>query len=97
MSNPLGHRAVRNLTIISDVLLINLGYAFAYIARYEFQWLLPTTEIVPYQEYVGQQILLTALLILTFSQSKVWTRRRGEFWIDEVSRVGYATAAGIAL
>jgi exopolysaccharide biosynthesis polyprenyl glycosylphosphotransferase len=97
MSEHLSNRAVRNATIISDLILINLAFAFAYMARYEFQWLLPTTIIVPYAAYVGQQVLLTLLLIITFSQNKVWQRRRGEFWIDEVSRVGYATAAGIAL
>jgi exopolysaccharide biosynthesis polyprenyl glycosylphosphotransferase len=97
MSDRLGRRAVRNVTIITDLLLMIAGFAFAYVARYEFQWLLPTTIIVPYSEYVGQQALLTLLLIVTFSQNRVWSRRRGEFWIDEVSRVGYATAAGIAL
>jgi exopolysaccharide biosynthesis polyprenyl glycosylphosphotransferase len=74
-----------------------LGFVFAYVARYEFQWLLPTTVIVPYQEYIGQQFLLTGILIFMFVQNKVWVRRRGEFWIDEIARVGYATAAGIAL
>ncbi len=97
MSNFLGYRSVRNLTIISDLILISLAFGFAYLARYEFQWLLPTTAIVPYSAYVGQQLLLTILLIITFSQNHVWRRRRGEFLIDEVSRVGYATAAGIAL
>jgi exopolysaccharide biosynthesis polyprenyl glycosylphosphotransferase len=97
MSDKLANRTVRNLTIVSDLVLINLAFAFAYMARYEYQWLLPTTDIVPYGAYVGQQILLTILLVITFSQNKVWRRRRGEFWIDEVSRVGYASAAGIAL
>jgi len=97
MSNQLGHRTVRNITIITDLILISLAFIFAYVARYEFQWLLPTTVIVPYQEYLGQQLLLTIVLIFMFIQNKVWVRRRGEFWIDEVSRVGYATAAGIAL
>jgi exopolysaccharide biosynthesis polyprenyl glycosylphosphotransferase len=97
MSDKLANRTVRNLSIVSDLVLINLAFAFAYMARYEYQWLLPTTDIVPYGAYVGQQILLTILLVITFSQNKVWRRRRGEFWIDEVSRVGYASAAGIAL
>ncbi len=97
MGNQLTHRAVRNITIITDLLLMTIAFGFAYVARYEFQWLLPTTVIVPYQEYIGQQFLLTGILIFMFIQNKVWVRRRGEFWIDEVSRVGYATAASIAL
>ena len=44
MSDHLANRTVRNLTIISDLVLINLAFAFAYVARYEYQWLLPTTR-----------------------------------------------------
>lgn len=90
-------RAVRYLTVFSDLLLINLAFAFSYIVRYEFQWLLETTSFDPYESYIGQQILLTLLLAGGFAQNKAWTRRRGEAWIDEMSRVSYATAAGIAL
>jgi len=97
MSERLGRRVIRNITIVSDLLLINLAFAFSYVVRYQFQWLLPTSYVDPYISYVPQQILLTVLLIVTFAQNKVWKRRRGEFWIDELSRVGYATAAGIAL
>lgn len=97
MSIGMGHRAVRNITIVTDLILISGGFLFAYVARYEFQWLLPTVQIVPFSAYVGQEILLTILLIITFSQNRVWTRRRGEFYVDEVSRVGYATATGVAL
>ncbi|MGH2537495.1 MAG: sugar transferase, partial [Candidatus Promineifilaceae bacterium] len=39
----------------------------------------------------------TGLLVFTFAQNRVWRRRRGDFWLEEVSRVGYATAAGVAL
>jgi len=97
MSNRFGHRTIRTLTIISDLILISMAFAFAYVVRYEFQWLQLTTIHVRYEDYIGQQILLTALLVAAFIQNRVWTRRRGEFWIDEVSRVGYATTAGIAL
>lgn len=88
---------IRNLTIFIDLLLINIGFLLAYVARYEFQWFLPTTFIVPYQQYFSQQLLLNLLLIVTFSQNKVWRRRRGEFWLDEVSRMAFATATGVAL
>jgi exopolysaccharide biosynthesis polyprenyl glycosylphosphotransferase len=91
------NRTIRLLTIASDLLLINLAFVFAYIVRYRFEWLLPATFTDPYSRYIPQQVLLTALLIVTYSQNEVWTRRRGEFWVDEVSRVGYATAAGIIL
>jgi exopolysaccharide biosynthesis polyprenyl glycosylphosphotransferase len=97
MSRPLGFRTVRNLTIISDLILIGLAFYLAYFVRYELRWFAEDTIYVPPEDYATQLILLTVLLIITFSQQRVWQRRRGEFWIDEVSRVAYATAAGIAL
>lgn len=97
MNNKMGYQSVRNVTIVTDLVLMILAFAFAYVVRYEFQWLLPTAIRVPYSEYLGQQALLTFLLVVAFIQNRAWTRRRGEFWIDEVSRVGYATAAGVAL
>ena len=91
------NRTVRNLTIITDLILINAAFVLAYVVRYRYEWLLETTAYDPYQDYISQQILLTILLIITFAQNSVWQRRRGEPWIDEMSRVTYATATGIAL
>jgi exopolysaccharide biosynthesis polyprenyl glycosylphosphotransferase len=90
-------RTVRTWTIITDLVLINLAFIFAYVVRYRWQWLRPVLFDEPYTDYLGQQIVLTFLLLLTFTQSKVWRRRRGEFWVDEMSRISSATAAGIAL
>ncbi|MDX1662260.1 MAG: sugar transferase [Candidatus Promineifilaceae bacterium] len=93
----MSRRTVRNWTIITDIVLINLAFAFAYLVRYRFEWLFEATFYDPYRDYIGQQLLLTLLMIAIFYQNKVWRRRRGEFIIEEVSRVGYATATGIAL
>lgn len=91
------HRVVRNITILTDLLLINLAFAFAYVVRYQFEFLVEPAFRDPYTAYLGQQFLLTGLLVIIFIQHKVWQRRRGEFLVDELSRVGYATATGIAL
>ncbi|MFN2118713.1 MAG: sugar transferase [Candidatus Promineifilaceae bacterium] len=91
------HNTVRYATIVIDIILINLAFALAYVARYEWQWLLPVIYQEPYQGYLGQQLLLTVILILTFRQHKVWRRRRGEAWVDEMSRILSATASGIAI
>ncbi len=88
---------INRITIITDLLLINLAFMLAYVARYEWEWLVPVTFPEPYSDYLGQQAVLNILLILTFSQHKVWRRRRGESWIDEMSRVLSATASGILL
>ena len=91
------NQTVRTVTILTDLILINLAFALAYVARYEWEWLLPVVYPEPYRGYLGQQLVLTILLILTFSQHKVWRRRRGESWVDEMSRIFSATASGIAL
>ena len=88
---------VRFITIGVDIFLINLGFIFAYLARYDWQWIRPVTSFAPYPAYLGQQLLLNILLLVTFTQAKVWKRRRGEFFIDEASRIISATAAGIFL
>lgn len=97
MSERFTQSYVRSITIVVDLLLIFAGFWFAYEVRYTFQWLQPAIVSVPRSAYLGQYVLLTAILIVTFSQIGVWRRRRGEFWVDEVSRVVYATSAGIAL
>ena len=91
------NQTIRTITIISDLILINLAFAFAYLVRYRWQWFYPIQFDEPYSDYLGQQAILTLLLILTFSQNRVWQRRRGETWIDEMARIVWATAAGIAL
>jgi len=91
------HETVRHWTIATDLILINLAFAAAYLARYRWQWLRPIVFEEPYSGYLSQQLLLTGLLVLTFQQHKVWRRRRGEAWVDEVSRILSATASGIAL
>ncbi len=90
-------RTIRTITIATDLILINAAFYLAYVARYHWQWLLEVRFDEPYVNYLPQQGILVVLLILTFAQSGVWRRRRGEFWIDEMSRLIYATAAGIAL
>lgn len=91
------HQVVNRLTIVSDLILINLAFAMAYVVRYEWQWLRPVTFFEPYTDYLGQQIVLMVLIALTFWTTGVWRRRRGESWLEEVARVTTATAAGITL
>lgn len=87
---------VRTVTIITDLLLINLAFVLAYIARYQWQWLREVEPQfhIPYMQYAGQQLLLTIIFIVAFIQARVWLRKRGEFLINEVSRILSATAMG---
>lgn len=93
----MSHQKIRIATILSDLLLINGGFALAYAIRYRWEWLRPITFFEPFSDYLGQMLLLNLLLIFTFAQVRVWRRKRGEFWVDELSRIAYAVAAGIGL
>jgi exopolysaccharide biosynthesis polyprenyl glycosylphosphotransferase len=90
-------KKIRNITIAADLILMNAGFALAYTMRYNWQVLRPILYYEPYTAYLAQQFVLVLLLVFTFSQTGVWQRRRGEFWIDEVARIAYATAAAIGL
>ncbi len=69
----------------------------AYVVRYVWQWFLEVQYFDPYRDYLDQQLILTALLALTFRVTGVWRRRRGEGWLEEAARIVTATAAGITL
>lgn len=90
-------KVIHWITIITDLLLINLAFWAAYLARYVWQWLRPVLYLEPYRDYLGQQLVLTILLAIAFRYTGVWRRRRGELWLDEVARIITATAAGIML
>ena len=57
------NQTVRYLTVLTDLILINLAFALAYVARYQWEWLLPVTFPEPYSDYRGQQLVLTLLLV----------------------------------
>ncbi|HMT20634.1 MAG TPA: sugar transferase [Promineifilum sp.] len=90
-------RGIHWATIVTDLLLINLAFLTAYVVRYVWQWFRPVLFYDPYRDYLGQQLVLTILLTLTFRYMGVWRRRRGESWLDESMRIATATAAGITL
>lgn len=91
------NRVIHWATIATDIVLINLAFILAYIARYDWQWFRPVLFYEPYSDYLGQQLILTVILLLTFRTTGTWRRRRGESWLDEAARIITATAAGITL
>jgi exopolysaccharide biosynthesis polyprenyl glycosylphosphotransferase len=61
------------------------------------QWLQPAVFRHPYEDYIWQQLLFNGCIAIGFYQTKVWVRRRGEFWVDELSRIVAGTATGTML
>ena len=90
-------RPVRIITILTDLLVVNLAFVTAYYVRYDLQWLQPAVFRHPYQDYLWQQLLFNVCIIIAFYQAKVWVRQRGEFWVDELSRIISAAATGTML
>lgn len=90
-------RPVRILTIFTDLFVVNMAFVVAYYTRYELQWLQSAVFRHPYRDYLAQQLLFNLCIAVAFYQSKVWVRRRGEFWVDEMSRIVSATATGTML
>ncbi|MCP5098464.1 MAG: sugar transferase [Chloroflexi bacterium] len=88
---------VYTITIGVDIVLMNLAFVLSYAARYIWEWVRVVASQATYIDYLPQQLLLNIILIVTFMQARVWRRKRGEFWVDEVSRIIYATSAGIFL
>lgn len=93
------HQRVRQATILVDLVLVNLGFWLAYLARYDWQWL---REVEPQYEwtfraYFPQMLLFNAIIIVLFARMGIWWRRRGEFFVDEVSRIAYALATTLVL
>ena len=100
IASRFAQRRVRTWTIAIDLLLINLGFFLAYLARYDWQLLRQVENaefIVPFAAYVPQQLLLNIFLIIVFSQTSVWRRRRGESWFDEIYRIGTAMTVSFTL
>ena len=95
MNSIMTNRRVRLWTIVTDLVFINLGFWLAYQLRYERQLIRAVDEsnFVPFREYIPQLLLFNLFLIVAFSQTAVWRRRRGESFFDEVYRIGYAMTA----
>ena len=99
MTDRFTHTRVRTLTILTDFLLINLGFYLAWLARYRWEWLreVESQFIQSYQSYLPQQLLFNIFLIIAFSQTAVWRRRRGEPFSDELYRIVSAMTASFTV
>lgn len=81
------------LTLLLDIVLINVAFALAYYGRYELQLFIPVDEfnIAPYTAYLSFQIWYTGLLLLFLYIDGVYVPRRGGSWFEDLYRIGNAT------
>lgn len=90
-------RLITTGLVLTDVLLINLGFAMAYWLRYRLQWFRAVGEAyyAPFQRYIPFAVVLTILLLLIYWSAGVYRQRRGSSWFDEVYAILNGTTTGI--
>ncbi len=92
------HRYQSLALVIADALLINVGFALAYWARYIGEWVRPVDEFnfVPFGEYVPIAVFLTATLLVIYKVEGVYTSQRGASWLDRTVTIFNGTLVGVA-
>jgi exopolysaccharide biosynthesis polyprenyl glycosylphosphotransferase len=84
---------------VTDVLLINIAFALAYVLRYRLQWFatVDAANFVSYRSFIPISLALTALLLGIYKLGGVYDQPRGASWFDEAYRLLTGTATGIIL
>jgi exopolysaccharide biosynthesis polyprenyl glycosylphosphotransferase len=87
------------LNLLIDIALINVGFALGYWIRYRLQWPWPVApeNDIPYQDYIPLEAILTVLLLIVFGLQRVYSRNRGQSWLDEAFGLLSGTATGVML
>ena len=92
-------RLVSVALVLSDAVLINLGFALAYWVRYELQLLRPVEEayFVPYTAYLPAAALLTLILLPTYWLGGMYSPARRIAWFDQVYGIFNSTTSGTVI
>lgn len=76
--------------LLGDVVLTNLSFVLAYSVRYHLRWAPPVDSVfvdVPLGNYLGPQLLVTAILITLFLWQGLYHQQRDRQWLDEVGSI----------
>jgi exopolysaccharide biosynthesis polyprenyl glycosylphosphotransferase len=86
------------VTVILDLILLNVAFFLAYWVRYELQWFRGVEEAyyVPFSSYLPSAVLLTGILMLVFLLEGVYTSRRVRPLLDEIWGIFRGVVTGIA-
>ena len=94
------NRAVgRLVSVLTDAILINLAFSFAYFMRYELDIGGEVLELnyVPYSEYLPVQAILTVVMLATLTLFGVYRQPRGRSFFDEATTVIGAVGFGMII
>ncbi len=83
--------------ILSDIVLINVAFLFAYYIRYRLQLFRPVDPAFdnPPEVYLPLVLLLAALLVIIFHLGGYYAPRRLGMWLDQMSIIIRATPTAI--
>ncbi len=84
--------------VLTDAVLVFVGFALAYWLRYNVQWIQPVDEenYVEFSAYYGSAALLTLALLLAYKIEGLYDLRRGASWLDAVYIIFSGTVVGTA-
>lgn len=92
-------RIVNAITVLVDVILINIAFALGYYIRYEYQWFrdVDPAYYTTFEPYLPLAALLTILVLVAFLIEGVYKPRRSTTAIDEIYAVINGTTTGFVV
>ena len=84
------HRLLSWLTMLTDIPLINLAFALAYLLRYELQWFRAVEEgyYISYEAYLPIALGLTVISLVVFRLEGAYDKqKRNRGWLDDIYTV----------
>lgn len=86
------------VTVLADVLLINVAFGLAYYTRYELRILreIAAENYLPLSAYPLQELSVTLILLIVFALEGLYDRRRPNSWFEDVYTIAKGTFIGIA-
>jgi exopolysaccharide biosynthesis polyprenyl glycosylphosphotransferase len=87
------------LQLLIDIVLINAGFALGYWIRYGLEWPWPVApeNYIAYRDYIPLEAILTGVLLIVYSLQGMYSRERGQGWLDETFVLLSGTATGVML
>ncbi len=87
------------ISLVLDVLLINVAFVLGYYVRYQLQLFIPVNDanFAPYADYIPFQIGYVVMLLIFLTADGVYLRRRAGGWFDELYRIGNATTTVVVI
>lgn len=84
--------------LLTDAILIHLGFYLAYWVRYQLQWFRPVDESfqVPYRAYIPYSLAFTGILLLIYWAEGLYSPKRKRSYLYEVYIIVRGAITGVA-